>query len=104
MELDPVAEHEEHLLETQNEEEDATQALFGSSSAALRRDAAAAPSGDVGGTGSSSATRTEASTANQGRTRKRASSSPVWEDFEQVFNFENGKRVRTHAICHHCKQ
>jgi hypothetical protein len=106
MELDPVAEaeHEEHLLETHNEEEDAAQALFGCSSAALRRDAAAAPSGDVGGTGSSSATRTEASTDNQGRTRKRASSSPVWEDFEQVFNFENGKRVRTHAICHHCKQ
>ena len=21
-----------------------------------------------------------------------------------MFNFENGKRVRTHAICHHCKQ
>jgi hypothetical protein len=36
MELDPVAEHEENLLETQNEEEDASQALFGSSSAALR--------------------------------------------------------------------
>jgi hypothetical protein len=35
MELDLVAEHEEHLLETQNEEEDAAQALFGSSSAAL---------------------------------------------------------------------
>jgi hypothetical protein len=68
MELDPVAEaeHEEHLLETHNEEEDAAQALFGCSSAALRRDAAAAPSGDVGGTGSSSATRTEASTDNQG--------------------------------------
>jgi|UPI000221E401 hypothetical protein len=79
MELDLVADHEEYLLETQNEEEDVVQALFGSSTTTLRLDAAAAPSSDVGGTGtgSTSATGTESSTTNQGRMMKRASSSPI---------------------------
>ena len=87
MDLDPVAENEELLLQSHIQ--------FGSSAAADE-----VPSGDATSSGHTA----EGSTASQSRSRKRKSTSPVWDDFEEVYNFENGKKVRTHAICFHCKQ
>jgi hypothetical protein len=39
-----------------------------------------------------------------GNKRRRKSSSPVWEHFEEIFEMRRGKKVRVGAKCKHCKK
>ena len=36
--------------------------------------------------------------------RKRKSTSPVWEDMDEIFETVNGVQVRVAARCHYCKK
>ena len=39
-----------------------------------------------------------------GNKRRRKSTSPVWEHFEEIFEMRRGKEVRVDAMCKHCKK
>ena len=39
-----------------------------------------------------------------GNKRRRKSTSPVWEHFEEIFEMRRGKEVRVGAKCKHCKK
>jgi hypothetical protein len=103
MELDPAAEDdaEEYRLEAHNEEQDA-RAFLG-----IDNDDAPGAGTGMGSTspnptaadGSSVGTGTSGSMgANASRKR-----SKVWNDFEELTNLVNGKRVRYGALCKYCK-
>jgi hypothetical protein len=99
MDLDPAAE-EEYRLEAHNEEQDA-RAFIG-----IDNDDAPGDGTGIGSTsptvvdGSNIGTSTSASIG-ANATRKR---SKVWNDFEELTNLVNGKRVRYGALCKYYKK
>jgi hypothetical protein len=99
MELDPVAE-EEYRLEAHNEEQDA-RAFIG-----IDNDDAPGAGTGIGSTSPTAADGSSIGTGTSGSMganalRKR---SKVWNDFEELTNLVNGKRVRYGALCKYCKQ
>ncbi|WVZ96384.1 hypothetical protein U9M48_042029 [Paspalum notatum var. saurae] len=70
----------------------------------------AARAGDGDGEGRGDGTGTDSNTGGTGSsclghcgTRKRASTSEVWNDFDKIYKMINGVNVRWKARCHHCK-
>ena len=100
MDLDPAAEAAEIRLQDHNDAEDARRFILGSSAdAAVNLDAEIDPV--VGGTGTGSTSPTNESTVEGDRAGKKR--SKAWNDFTEVKDLVNGKRVRVSAICIHCK-
>lgn len=101
MDLGAAAEEEERRLEEHNESMDARAFIgFGDP---IEVDAVAG-SGTGTGTGTGSTSPPEASTdagAGVSRSKKR---SKCWDDFDELTNIVNGKKVRYGARCKHCKQ
>ena len=80
--------------------EDARRFILGSSvDAAVNADTELEPV--VGGTGTGSTSLTDESMVEGDRAGKKR--SKAWNDFEEVKDLVNGKRVRVSAICIHCK-
>ncbi|KAG2557340.1 hypothetical protein PVAP13_8NG250001 [Panicum virgatum] len=76
--------------------------LFGSN-AAINLDPEGLPQGTAAGSGTGSASTTAATES--GSTRKRrASTSKVWKDFDEIYEVIDGKERRTGARCKHCKK
>ena len=99
MEIDRAAEEEELRLLDHNENMDAM-ALFGVTDSAPGPIDLDAPAGAGTGTGSTSPAPTASTAAGGGRggLRKRTSTSKVWDDFDEVFEVQNSKRVRVSAV------
>jgi hypothetical protein len=100
MELDPAAEEEEYRLEAHNEEQDA-RAFIG-----IGNDDAPGAGTGIGSTSPTAADGSSISTGTSGSMGANASRkrSKVWNDFEELTNLDNGKRVRYGALCKYCKQ
>ena len=78
-----------------------TAELFGSN-AAIDLDPEGLPQGTPGsGTGSAS---TAAATESGATRKRRASTSKVWKDFDEIYEVIDGKERRTSARCKHCKK
>ena len=100
MDLDPAAEAAEMRLQDHNDAEDARRFILGSSvDAAVNLDAEIDPV--AGGTGTGSTSPTNESTVEGDRAGKKR--SKAWNDFTEVKDLVNGKRVRVSAICIQCK-
>ena len=100
MDLDPTAEAAEIRLQDHNDAEDARRFILGSSAdAAVNLDTEIDPV--AGGTGTGSTSPTNESTVEGDRAGKKR--SKAWNDFTEVKDLVNGKRVRVSAICIHCK-
>jgi hypothetical protein len=99
MELDPAAE-EEYRLEPHNEEQDA-RAFIG-----IGNDDAPGAGTGIGSTSPTAADGSSIGTSTSGSMGANASRkiSKVWNDFEELTNLVNGKRVRYGALCKYCKQ
>ena len=77
--------------------------LFGSN-AATDLDPEGLPQGTPGsGSGTASAS-TVAATASGATRKRRASTSKVWKDFDEIYEVIDGKERRTGARCKHCKK
>jgi len=77
--------------------------LFGSN-AATDLDPEGLPQGTPG-SGSGTASASTAAATSSGATRKRrASTSKVWKDFDEIYEVIDGKERRTGARCKHCKK
>jgi hypothetical protein len=100
MELDPAAEEEEYRLEAHNEEQDARAFIGIGNDDAPGADTGIGSTSPTAADGSSIGTGTSGSMgANASRKR-----SKVWNDFEELTNLVNGKRVRYSALCKYCKR
>jgi hypothetical protein len=100
MDLDPATEAAEMRLQDHNDAEDARCFILDNSAdAAVNLDAKIDPV--AGGTGTGSMSPTNESTVEGDRARKKR--SKAWNDFTEVIDLVNGKRVRVSAICIHCK-
>jgi hypothetical protein len=100
MDLDPTAEAMEIRLQDHNNVEETRRFILGSSTnAAVNLDTEIDPV--AGGTGTGSTSPTNESTVEGDRAGKKR--SKAWNDFTEVKDLVNGKRVRVSAICIHCK-
>ena len=76
--------------------------LFGSN-AAIDLDPEGLPQGTAAGSGTGSAS-TAAATESGSTRKRRASTSKVWKDFDEIYEVIDGKERRTGARCKHCKK
>jgi hypothetical protein len=102
MDLDPTAEEEEQQLEDHNEAMDARQALMGFGVTHLDPIELEDFVGSKTSTATDSTIPPTSTTASAGGgSRKR---SKVWNNFDELTNLVNGKRVRYAARCKYCHE
>ncbi|WVZ69805.1 hypothetical protein U9M48_018534 [Paspalum notatum var. saurae] len=102
MDLDPIAEEEEHRLEDHNEAADARGFMgFGETHGdPIELDGVPVSDPGTGSTSTASPAPTGSAAVAPSRRRKR---SKCWNDFDELTKVVNGKTVRYGAVCKYCK-